>query len=186
MMRRERRRCWRWRRRWRAGSGRIGRSSSRWFGSEEAGGVGARHFLDSPPVPLERIVANIEFEMIGRPRFRGAAEDALAHRLRALEPRAGAGEARRAPRRRSASRAAILHAVRQHPARVPGRHRADGLELRAPQGVPHGGGRPGAHRLRAHDGVDSIDARPVLWLANSKFMPEWLPGQKPAPGNPCR
>ena len=37
------------------------------FGSEETGGAGARNFLDHPPVPLDHIVANIEFEMIGRP-----------------------------------------------------------------------------------------------------------------------
>lgn len=37
------------------------------FGSEEMGGYGARGFLDHPPVPLTSIVANLEFEMIGRP-----------------------------------------------------------------------------------------------------------------------
>jgi hypothetical protein len=36
------------------------------FGSEELGGYGNRYFLEHPPVPLERIVANLEFEMIGR------------------------------------------------------------------------------------------------------------------------
>ena len=36
------------------------------FGSEEIGGYGNRYFLDHPPVPLERLVANLEFEMIGR------------------------------------------------------------------------------------------------------------------------
>ncbi len=37
------------------------------FGSEEAGGYGARGFLAHPPVPLTSLVANLEFEMIGRP-----------------------------------------------------------------------------------------------------------------------
>jgi Zn-dependent M28 family amino/carboxypeptidase len=37
------------------------------FGSEELGGYGNRYFLDHPPVPLSNIVANLEFEMIGRP-----------------------------------------------------------------------------------------------------------------------
>ena len=37
------------------------------FGSEEIGGFGNRYFLDHSPVPLDRIVANLEFEMIGRP-----------------------------------------------------------------------------------------------------------------------
>ncbi len=36
------------------------------FGSEEIGGYGNQYFLDHPPVPLGQIVANLEFEMIGR------------------------------------------------------------------------------------------------------------------------
>jgi Zn-dependent M28 family amino/carboxypeptidase len=36
------------------------------FGSEELGGYGNRYFLAHPPVPLDRIIANLEFEMIGR------------------------------------------------------------------------------------------------------------------------
>ncbi len=37
------------------------------FGSEEIGGFGNRYFIEHPPVPLDHIVANLEFEMIGRP-----------------------------------------------------------------------------------------------------------------------
>ena len=37
------------------------------FGSEEIGGFGNRAFLQHPPIPLKEIVANLEFEMIGRP-----------------------------------------------------------------------------------------------------------------------
>jgi hypothetical protein len=37
------------------------------FGSEETGGQGDHYFLQHPPAPLEKIVANLEFEMIGRP-----------------------------------------------------------------------------------------------------------------------
>ncbi len=36
------------------------------FGAEEMGGYGNRYFLEHPPLPLEQIVANLEFEMIGR------------------------------------------------------------------------------------------------------------------------
>lgn len=36
------------------------------FGSEEAGELGSTYFLTNPPVPLESIAANLEFEMIGR------------------------------------------------------------------------------------------------------------------------
>jgi hypothetical protein len=37
------------------------------FGSEEIGGFGDAGFLAHPPIPLTSIVANLEFEMIGRP-----------------------------------------------------------------------------------------------------------------------
>ena len=37
------------------------------FGSEESGGFGSRYFVDRPVVPLTDIVANLQFEMIGRP-----------------------------------------------------------------------------------------------------------------------
>lgn len=37
------------------------------FGSEEAGGFGSRYFVTRPVVPLSDIVANLQFEMIGRP-----------------------------------------------------------------------------------------------------------------------
>src|SRR6201999_395199 len=35
------------------------------FGSEEIGGYGNRYFLEHSPVPLDQIVTNLEFEMIG-------------------------------------------------------------------------------------------------------------------------
>ncbi len=37
------------------------------FGSEEAGGYGASYFVNNMPFPKEKLVANLEFEMIGRP-----------------------------------------------------------------------------------------------------------------------
>jgi aminopeptidase YwaD len=36
------------------------------FGSEESGGLGSTYFREHPPVPLQEIAANLEFEMIGR------------------------------------------------------------------------------------------------------------------------
>jgi aminopeptidase YwaD len=36
------------------------------FGSEETGGLGSTYFREHPPLPLTEIVANLEFEMIGR------------------------------------------------------------------------------------------------------------------------
>ncbi len=37
------------------------------FGSEELGGYGNQYFLQHPPIPLNQIAVNLEFEMIGRP-----------------------------------------------------------------------------------------------------------------------
>jgi aminopeptidase YwaD len=37
------------------------------FGSEETGGLGSSYFREHPPIPLKEIAANLEFEMIGRP-----------------------------------------------------------------------------------------------------------------------
>jgi Zn-dependent M28 family amino/carboxypeptidase len=37
-----------------------------WFGTEELGGLGSKYFAEHPPVPLDQIAANLEFEMIGR------------------------------------------------------------------------------------------------------------------------
>lgn len=36
------------------------------YTGEERGILGSRHFVENPPVPLERIVANVNIEMIGR------------------------------------------------------------------------------------------------------------------------
>ncbi len=36
------------------------------FGSEETGGQGSTYFLQHPPVPLQQIAVNLEFEMLGR------------------------------------------------------------------------------------------------------------------------
>ena len=37
------------------------------FGSEESGGYGATYFVNNMPFPKDKLVANLEFEMIGRP-----------------------------------------------------------------------------------------------------------------------
>lgn len=37
------------------------------FGSEESGGAGANHFVTKPVIPLDKIKAMLQFEMLGRP-----------------------------------------------------------------------------------------------------------------------
>ena len=58
-----------------------------WFGSEETGGAGATHFIEAPPVPLDTIVANLEFEMIGRADQERTAAHAVVDRIRTKQPR---------------------------------------------------------------------------------------------------
>jgi aminopeptidase YwaD len=109
-----------------------------WFGSEESGGAGARYFADKPVVPLDHIVANLQFEMIGRPDAK-----VPAHTLwltRALDAGARTRETRREAGSGSTPRAELLRAVGQHSVRPPRRRRAHGIELRAAQGLPPGVG----------------------------------------------
>ena len=37
------------------------------YGSEEEGGYGSQSFREDPPVPLEKVIVNLQFEMVGRP-----------------------------------------------------------------------------------------------------------------------
>ena len=101
------------------------------FGSEESGGLGSRFFADRPVVPISQIVANLQFEMIGRPDAKGTAAHSMADRVRAIDARAGAREGGRPARTGSAPGAELLHAVRQHPVRAPRCDRAHRVELRA-------------------------------------------------------
>ena len=157
-----------------------------WFGSEEAGGAGARHFLDSPPVPLDRIVANFEFEMIGRP------DSVVAPKTLWLT---GYERSNLGPElaRRGARIVADPHPEQNFFTR------SDNIQLACEGVVAQTISSFGLHKEyhQPSDDLAHIDfahmteaiasmLEPVLWLANSSFTPEWLPGKKPAPGNPCR
>ena len=149
------------------------------FGSEETDGQGNQYFLQHPPVPLKNIVANLEFEMIGRPDP-------------ALQP----GELWLTGFERSN----LGPALAKHGARlVPDPHpeklffqRSDNYAL-AKQGiVAHTVSSFGLHKdyHRPSDDLAHIDFKhmeeaihsmlgPVKWLANSEFKPEWVEGKKP-------
>ena len=76
--------------------------------------------------------------------------------------------------------AELLRALRQHPARAARGDRADGVELRPSQAVPHRRRTTSQHIDFAHmtEAIRSM-LEPVRWLANSSFKPQWLPGKKP-------
>jgi len=150
-----------------------------WFGSEEAGGYGARYFVERPPVPLEHIVANLEFEMIGR------ADKAVASHTLWLT---GYERSNLGPElaRRGARIVADPH---------PDQHffeRSDNIVLARKGVVAQTVSSYGLHNdyHQPSDDVAHLDVphmtesirsmlKPVLWLANSTFVPAWLPGKRP-------
>ncbi|MEO5897305.1 MAG: M20/M25/M40 family metallo-hydrolase [Vicinamibacterales bacterium] len=150
-----------------------------WFGSEEAGGFGARHFIDAPPVPLSQIVANLEFEMIGRPDPKVAAHTLwltgyersnlgpeLAKRGAKIvqDPHPEQSFFTRSDNIQLARRGVIAQTVSSY-----GLHK----EYHTPKDEI--GMVDFAHMT---DSIRSM-IEPIRWLTNSSFKPEWLPGKKP-------
>jgi Zn-dependent M28 family amino/carboxypeptidase len=150
-----------------------------WFGSEESGGAGASHFIDAPPVPLDTIVANLEFEMIGRPD-----KTVPPHTLWLTGyERSNLGPALA---RRGAKIVADPHPEQNFFSR------SDNIQLARRGVIAQTVSSFGLHTdyHRPSDEVKTIDfahmtdairsmLSPVAWLANSSFRPEWLPGKKP-------
>ena len=150
-----------------------------WFGSEEAGGLGSRHFIDQPPVPLERIVANLQFEMIGRPDAKVAAETLwlTGYERSTLGPELA---------RRGARLVQDPHPEQSFFTR------SDNIQFARRGVVAHTVSSFGLHTdyHRPSDEVQTIDFRhmttairsmvgPIRWLANSSFRPDWRPGMRP-------
>jgi hypothetical protein len=150
-----------------------------WFGSEEAGGAGSRYFADKPVVPLDRIVANLQFEMIGRPDQkvpphtlwltgyeRSNLGPELARRGAKLvqDPHPEQSFFTRSDNIAFARRGVIAHTVSSY-----GLHK----EYHQP-----------SDEIRMIDFPHMTDAirsmlGPIRWLAGSDFKPAWLPGQDP-------
>ncbi len=150
-----------------------------WFGSEEAGGYGARYFVEKAVVPLDKIVANLEFEMIGRP------DAAIAPHTLWLT-----GWERTNLGPKLAGHGARLVAD-PHPAEK-FFMRSDNITLArrgvVAQTVSSFGLHTDYHQVT--DDIEHIDfghmtesiqsmLEPIRWLANSDFKPDWLPGGRP-------
>jgi hypothetical protein len=149
------------------------------FGSEEAGGYGSRFFADKPIVPLAHLVANLQFEMIGRPDpavpphtlwltgyERSNLGPSLAKQGAKLvqDPHPEQSFFTRSDNIQFARRGVIAHTVSSY-----GLHK----EYHQP-----------SDDVRQIDVAHMTDAirsmlEPIRWLANSTFKPEWLPGMKP-------
>lgn len=149
------------------------------FGSEEVGSLGARYFLQKPTVPLERIIANLEFEMIGR------SDKAVADHTLWLT-----GWERTDLGPTLAGHGARLVAD-PHP-RENFFMRSDNFTLARRGIVAQTVSSYGLHEQyhQPSDDIAHIDFQhmtdsiqsmlgPIRWLADSTFKPSWLPGGRP-------
>ena len=149
------------------------------FGSEERGGFGSQYFIAHPPVPLEKIVADITFEMLGRPDAKVAPGTLwlTGFERSTLGPELA---------RQGASLVADPHPDQNF------FQRSDNYPLALRGVIAHTISSFGLHTdyHRVSDEVGKIDfpfmtrslnslVKPIQWFANSDFRPAWLPGKAP-------
>ena len=149
------------------------------FGSEERGGLGSQYFIDHSPVPLPQIVADITFEMLGRPDAKVPAGTLwlTGFERSTLGPELA---------RQGASLVADPHPEQSF------FRRSDNYPLALRGVIAHTISSFGLHSdyHRPSDEVSKIDfpfmtrslnslVKPIEWLANSTFRPAWLPGKAP-------
>jgi len=152
------------------------------FGSEERGGYGAQYFVANAPVPLEQVIADITFEMLGRPDTKVPANTLwlTGYERSTLGPEL-------------AKQGALLVAD-PHPEQN-FFQRSDNYTLALRGIVAHTVSSFGLHTdyHRVSDDLSKIDfpfmtqsinsmLKPITWLANSAFKPTWLPGKAPTRG----
>lgn len=151
------------------------------FGSEELGGFGNAGFLKHPPIPLANIVANLEFEMIGRP---DAAVPAGTLWLTGFE-RTNLGP-------ELAKHGA--HLVNDPHPKEKFFQRSDNYALALQGTVAQTVSSFGLHKdyHQPSDELRTIDfdhmtkaiasmIAPIEWLANTTWKPQWNTGSKPVP-----
>lgn len=149
------------------------------FGSEERGGYGSQQFIANLQIPLTQIVANLNFEMLGRP-----------------DPKTAAGTLWLTGFERSDFGPEL---VKQGAPLVADPHpeqnffqRSDNYNLALRGVIAQTVSSFGLHTdyHRPSDEVSKIDfpfmtrslnslVKPVQWLANSNFRPAWVPGKEP-------
>ena len=152
------------------------------FGSEERGGYGAQYFVAHSPIALEQIVADVTFEMLGRPDSKVPANTLwlTGYERSTLGPEL-------------AKHGALLVAD-PHP-QENFFQRSDNYTLALRGVVAHTVSSFGLHTdyHRPSDDISKIDfgfmtraivslIKPIRWLADSAFKPAWLPGKMPTRG----
>ncbi len=149
------------------------------FGSEETGGLGATYFCDHPPMPLSRVAASMELEMIGRPDpvlknaplwVSGWERSDLGPALvqhgahLAADPHPGESFFTRSDNYVLAKRGVVAHTISSFGLHNDYHQPSDDL---------------------AHLNFDHLDTAisslltPIEWLVNSDFKPEWNKGGQP-------
>lgn len=149
------------------------------FGSEEAGGFGAQYYVNNLPYPKEKLVANLEFEMIGRPDAKVKPEELwltgyersdlgaeLAKRGAKLvqDPHPDQNFFQRSDNYTLARQGVIAHTVSSFGLHTDYHQASDEIKT-----------IDFSHMTRA---INSMVA-PVQWLVNSSFKPKWYEGKKP-------
>jgi len=149
------------------------------FGSEELGGFGNAGFLQRPPVPLASLVANLEFEMIGRsdPAIPADALWLTGFDRSTLGPELV---------RHGAHLVADPHPVEKF------FQRSDNFALAREGIIAHTVSSFGLHKdyhqpsdeLAAIDFPHMVNAiasmiKPIRWLADTAWKPAWNPGGRP-------
>jgi hypothetical protein len=149
------------------------------FGSEENGGMGATYFREHPPVPLPNIVANLEFEMLGRPDPKVPANTlwltgwersnlgaTLAqHGARLVQdPRPDQDFFARSDNYVLAKKGVVAHTISSFGLHAQYHQPSDDLEH---INFPH-----------MNSAIGSL-LGPVRWLVNSGFTPQWKDGGRP-------
>lgn len=152
------------------------------FGSEEAGGFGANYFVTKPVIPLDHIKAMLQFEMLGRPDPLIPADTLW---LTGYE-RSNLG----------------VELAKQGAALVQDPHpeqsfftRSDNIRFAYEGVISHTVSSFNLHKdyHQASDEVKTIDFpymtksiqsmyAPVVWLANSTFVPTWYENCRPVRG----
>lgn len=149
------------------------------FGSEEAGELGSDYFTSHPPLPLQNIAVNLNFEMIGRPDpkvkpdelwMTGWERSNLGPALAAhggklvADARPEQGFFERSDNYALAKRGVVAHTVSSFGLHEDYHHPSDDL---------------------AHIDFDHMKLvignmiAPLQWLANSDFAPQWNAGGQP-------
>ena len=149
------------------------------FGSEESGGFGSTYLREMPPVPLDKMVAMVQFEMIGRPDSKVPTKTLwlTGYERSDLGPTLAARGARlvqdphpemsfftRSDNITFARRGVVAHTVSSYGLHTEYHTPADETKL-----VDY------AHMTEA---IGSM-VEPLAWLANAAFKPAWKPGLRP-------